>query len=160
MENCCRFGFEIVEAIVDEIGADRVGIRLSPFANYMECNYSKPEELRVYLAERLNEYGILYCHVVEEKNSDEKAKHLALMRNTFKGTIIVAGGYNREQGNKVVSENSTDLIAYGRLFLANPDLPRRFLLNAPLNECDRKMFRTSDPVVGYTDYPFFDEQRS
>jgi 12-oxophytodienoic acid reductase len=75
-------------------------------------------------------------------------------RKVFAGTFIVAGGYNREEGNRAVSQGYTDLVAYGKWFLANPDLPRRFELNAPLNKYDRSTFYTSDPVIGYTDYPF------
>ncbi|CAN6336017.1 unnamed protein product [Urochloa humidicola] len=67
----------------------------------------------------------------------------------------VSGGYDREEGNKVEEEGYTDLVSFGRLFLANPDLPRRFEVpDAPLNKYDRTTFYTSDPVVGYTDYPF------
>ena len=77
-------------------------------------------------------------------------------REAFNGTFIANGGYDREEGNKVVREGYTDLVAYGQLFLANPDLPRRFELSAPLNDYDRMTFYTSDPVGGYTDYPFLD----
>ncbi|CDY32174.1 BnaCnng06830D [Brassica napus] len=81
------------------------------------------------------------------------------MRKVFEGTFIVAGGYTREDGNKAVAEGRTDLVAYGRLFLANPDLPRRFQLDAPLNKYDRTSFYTSsDSVVGYTDYPFLETE--
>ena len=79
-------------------------------------------------------------------------------RKAFRGTFIAAGGYDRAEGNKVVEEGYTDLVSFGRLFLANPDLPRRFELpDAPLNKYDRTTFYTSDPVVGYTDYPFLDD---
>ncbi|KAF3340772.1 putative 12-oxophytodienoate reductase 4 [Carex littledalei] len=78
------------------------------------------------------------------------------MRKAFNGTFIVAGGYDREEGNKVIAEGSTDLVAFGRHFLANPDLPKRFELNAPLNKYDWSTFCMPDPVVGYTDYPFLD----
>ncbi|KAF3958346.1 hypothetical protein CMV_016741 [Castanea mollissima] len=78
------------------------------------------------------------------------------MRKAFKGTLIVAGGYNREEGNEVIASGSADLVAFGRLFLANPDLPRRFEINAKLNKYDRNTFYTHDPVVGYTDYPFLE----
>jgi 12-oxophytodienoic acid reductase len=79
-------------------------------------------------------------------------------RKAFDGTFIAAGGYDREEGNKVVVEGYTDLVAYGRLFLANPDLPRRFALDASLNKYDRSTFYTQDPVVGYTDYPFLEDK--
>nr|GLL32641.1 putative 12-oxophytodienoate reductase 11 [Ipomoea trifida] len=161
LENRCRFALEIVDAIANEIGADRVGIRLSPFANYMESGDSNPKALGVYMAEALNKYGILYCHMVEPRMIEvgEKCEcpdSLLPMRKAFKGTFLVAGGYEREDGIKAVAENRGDLVVYGRLFLANPDLPKRFELNAPLNMYNRDTFFTSDPVVGYTDYPFLE----
>ncbi|KFK43972.1 hypothetical protein AALP_AA1G198200 [Arabis alpina] len=158
LENRCRFALDIVEAVVDEIGSDRVGIRFSPFADYMESGDSNPEALGLYLVQALNTHGILYCHMVEPRMKTlgeifECTESLTPMRNAFKGTFIVAGGYSREDGNKAVVEGRTDLVAYGRTFIANPDLPRRFELNAPLNKYDRSTFYISDPVVGYTDYP-------
>ncbi|CAH9120371.1 unnamed protein product [Cuscuta epithymum] len=161
LENRCRFALEIVEAVSNEIGADKVGIRLSPFANYMECGDSNPSALGLYLAESLNKYGILYCHMVEPRMKTvgvkcESPHSLLPMRAAFKGTFLVAGGYGREDGNKAIAENHADLVVYGRLFLANPDLPKRFEINAPLNEYNRETFYISDPVVGYTDYPFLE----
>ena len=76
------------------------------------------------------------------------------IRKVFNGTFIVAGGYNRSEGNPVIASHAADLVAYGRLFLANPDLPTRFQLDAGLNQPDTATFYTHDPVVGYTDYPF------
>ncbi|XP_073004065.1 putative 12-oxophytodienoate reductase 11 [Typha latifolia] len=159
LENRCRFALEIVEAVVDEVGADKVGLRLSPYANYMESGDSNPEALGLYMVNSLNKFGILYCHMVEPRmvKAGEKfvTPHSLLpMRNAFKGTFIAAGGYDREEGNKTIADGYADLVAYGRLFLANPDLPRRFELDAPLNKYNRDTFYTSDPVIGYVDYPF------
>ncbi|XP_073003644.1 putative 12-oxophytodienoate reductase 11 isoform X2 [Typha latifolia] len=159
LENRCRFALEIVEAVVDEVGADRVGIRLSPYANYMESGDSNPEALGLYMVNSLNKFGILYCHMVEPRMVKVGEKFvtphsLLPMRNAFKGTFIAVGGYDREEGNKAIADGYADLVAYGRLFLANPDLPRRFELDAPLNKYNRDTFYISDPVVGYTDYPF------
>ncbi|XP_051193958.1 putative 12-oxophytodienoate reductase 11 [Lolium perenne] len=159
LENRCRFALEVVQAVADEIGADKVGMRLSPFANYSESSDSNPEALGLYMAHALNKSGILYCHVVEPRmvTFEDKAKtpySLRPMRDAFKGTFIVAGGYGREDGNTAVSSGYADLVAYGRLFLSNPDLPRRFEIDAPLNKYNRDTFYISDPVVGYTDYPF------
>ncbi|KAL7605492.1 hypothetical protein Lser_V15G17009 [Lactuca serriola] len=161
LQNRCRFALEIVEAIVNEIGPDRVGIRLSPFAEFMDASESNPEALGLYMAESLNKYGINYCHMVEprwkaEGKTIESQHSLVPMRKAFKGTFISAGGYEMEDGNTAVAENRTDLVAYGRLFLANPDLPKRFELKAPLNKYNRETFYTSDPVIGYTDYPFLE----
>lgn len=110
LESRCRFALEIVEAIVDEIGADRVGMRLSPFADYLECWDSNPEALGLYMVEALNKYGTFYCHVViEPRMSIVDGRHqiphrLLPMRKAFKRTFIAAGGYDREEGNKVVAE--------------------------------------------------------
>ncbi|KAB1210903.1 12-oxophytodienoate reductase 1 [Morella rubra] len=79
------------------------------------------------------------------------------IRKAFRGTFLLAGGYNREDGNNAIAENHADLVAYGRFFLANLDLPKRFKLNATLNKYNRDTFYTPDPVVGYTDYPFLEE---
>ncbi|PKA66747.1 Putative 12-oxophytodienoate reductase 11 [Apostasia shenzhenica] len=144
LENRCRFALEVVEAVVNEIGADRVGIRLSPFAAYCEAGDSNPEALGIHMANSLNKVG----ERVETPHS------LLPIRKSFKGTFIVAGGYDREEGNKTIASNYADLVAYGRVFLANPDLPRRFKSNAPLNKYNRNTFYIPDPVVGYTDYPF------
>jgi len=161
LENRCRFALEVVEAVVEEIGADRVGVRLSPFSDYNECSDSNPQELGLYMAQSLNKYGVLYLHMVEPRwhisgENMESPYTLAPMRKAFKGTFIVAGGYDRKDGNKAVAENKTDLVAYGRLFLANPDLPKRFEVDAPLNKYNRDTFYTHDPIVGYTDYPYLE----
>ncbi|KAG2710144.1 hypothetical protein I3760_04G011800 [Carya illinoinensis] len=162
LENRCRFALEIVDAVANEIGAERVGIRLSPFADYMESGDSNPKALGLYMAESLNKYGILYCHMVEPRMNGVLEKpntsdSLLPMRKAFKGCFLVAGGYDREEGNNAIIENRADLVAYGRPFLANPDLRRRFELDVPLNKYNRETFYTSDPVVGYTDYPFLED---
>ncbi|KAH0723933.1 hypothetical protein KY290_005679 [Solanum tuberosum] len=154
LENRCRFALEIVEAVANEIGSDRVGIRISPFANYNESGDTNPSALGLYMVESLNKYDIAYCHIVEPMmKSIECDESLVPLRKAFKGTFIVVGGYDREDGNRVVIEDRADLVAYGRLFISNPDLPKRFELNAPLNKYSREIFYTSNPVVGYTDYP-------
>ncbi|RID41924.1 hypothetical protein BRARA_J01847 [Brassica rapa] len=166
LQNRCKFALDIVEAVSNEIGPDRVGIRLSPFADYMESGDTNPQALALHMAESLNKYGILYCHVVEARMKTmgeitECHPHtLTPMRKAFSGTFIAAGGFKREDGNEAVDKGRTDLVAYGRLFLANPDLPKRFEVDAELNKYDRSTFYTSDPVVGYTDYPFLDSTAS
>ena len=161
LENRCRFPLEVVEAVANEIGAERLGIRLSPFTEYLESIDSDPEALGLYMAEALNKYKILYAHYVEPRlvTSFEPIatnKSLLPMQKAFKGSFLVAGGYDREDGNAAIASGKADLVVYGRIFLANPDLPRRFELNAPLNKYDRNTFYIPDPVVGYTDYPFLE----
>lgn len=165
LENRCRLALEIVEAIVNEIGPERVGIRLSPYAYIKEAGDSDPVTLGLYMVKSLNPYRLLYCHMVEPRwvedgNLDIKPMKdeysLTPMREAFNGTFISAGGYNLESGNSAVAENRTDLVAYGRWFLANPDLPKRFQLKAPLNEYNYATIALPDPVIGYTDYPFLE----
>ncbi|CAI9115119.1 OLC1v1015955C1 [Oldenlandia corymbosa var. corymbosa] len=161
LENRCRFALQIVDAVCNAIGADRVGIRLAPFTDYNEAVDSNPLALGLYMVEALNKYKLAYCHMIEPRLASvfEKSKcahSLLPLRNAYEGTFIAAGGYDREEGNKAVTQNRADLISYGRFFLANPDLPKRFELNVPLNKYDRSTFYTSDPVVGYTDYPFLE----
>jgi len=162
LQNRCRFALEVVEAVVAEVGSDRVGIRLSPYANYVGCHDSNPDALGVYMAQELNKHNILYCSAVEPEMVTVDGKmqiphRLHGMRKAFNGMFMVGGGYDREEGNRVVADGYADMVVYGRLFLANPDLPRRFNLDAPLNKYDRSTFYTNDPVVGYTDYPFLED---
>jgi 12-oxophytodienoic acid reductase len=160
LENRCRLAIEVVAAVVDEVGAHRVGVRLSPFAEYVDCT-----DADLHLIHFMDKLGVLYCHVIEPRMSaDGEDGKLAIphrllpFRKAFRGTFIVNGGYDRDEGDKVISDGYADLVSYGRLFLANPDLPERFRKNAGLNKYDRSTFYTSDPVVGYTDYPFLEQQ--
>ncbi|KAL2254287.1 UNVERIFIED_CONTAM: putative 12-oxophytodienoate reductase 11 [Sesamum indicum] len=166
LENRSRFALEVVEAVTNEIGPNRVGIRLSPYTDFMEAIDSDPDALGLYMANALNKFNLLYLHVIEPRvvgarvlqgPKDEIPHQLLPMRKAFNSTFIAAGGYTRSKGNRAITDHYADLIAFGRLFLANPDLPRRYELDAPLNKYDRSTFYTSDPVVGYTDYPFLEE---
>lgn len=163
LENRCRFALEVVEAVVNEIGADKIGMRLSPYSRGMEAGDSNPEALGIYMANKLNKLGVVYLHVIQKRGNTVKTNDkyetpysLLPMRKAFKRTFIVAGGYDREQGNKAIADNHADLVAFGRMFLANPDLPRRFELNAALNRCNESTLYFSDPVIGYTDYQFLE----
>ncbi|KAM0894819.1 hypothetical protein ACQ4PT_024263 [Festuca glaucescens] len=159
LENRCRFALEVVDAIVKEIGGHRVGIRFSLFTDYMESHDTDPHSLALYISTKLNNHSILYIHMIEPRLAMVEGrrvvpKQLLPYREAFKGTFIANGGFDYEEGNKVVTEGYADLVAFGRLFLANPDLPKRFEVGAALNSYDRMTFYTSYPVIGYTDYPF------
>ncbi|XP_071726743.1 putative 12-oxophytodienoate reductase 11 [Rutidosis leptorrhynchoides] len=162
IENRCRFALEIVEVVANEIGADKVGIRVSTFADYMECGDSNPEALGLYMANALNKYHILYLHVIEPRmvlhtgHIFQTPYSTLPMKKAFNGTFISAGGYKKDDGNNAIADGKADLVAYGRLFLANPDLPKRFEFGAELNKYNRDTFYTPDPIVGYTDYPFLE----
>ncbi|XP_020520336.1 putative 12-oxophytodienoate reductase 11 [Amborella trichopoda] len=159
LENRCRFPLEVVDAVTKEIGPDKVGNKAITFGAHAEAEDCDPEALGLYMAEALNKYSILYAHYVEPRivksEGQAETNHSLLpMRTAFKGNFISTGGHTKETGNKAIVEGSADLIAYGRQFMANPDLPKRFELNAPLNKYNRGTFYTPDPVISYTDYPF------
>ncbi|CAL4982542.1 unnamed protein product [Urochloa decumbens] len=162
---CSRLATDVIAAVVDEVGAHRVGVRLSPFAGYTDCSEADAEAHALHLVHFMDKLGVLYCHMVERRkcvngNTGKLAipHRLSPFRKVFKGTFIVNGGYDREEGEKVVRDGYADLVSYGRLFLANPDLPERFRKKVDLNKYDRSTFYTSDPVVGYTDYPFLSHE--
>uniref|UniRef100_A0A453T982 NADH:flavin oxidoreductase/NADH oxidase N-terminal domain-containing protein n=1 Tax=Aegilops tauschii subsp. strangulata TaxID=200361 RepID=A0A453T982_AEGTS len=157
MESWCRFALDVVNAVVREIGGQRVGVRLDQFS-------AEPDEhaLALHVVSRLNDHGVLYCHMIEPRVDGRRrvSRQLLPFREAFGGTFIASGGYGREEGDAAVGEGYADLVVYGRLFLANPDLPRRFELGAPLNDCVSATFygagAGADPAVGYTDYPFLE----
>lgn len=148
MENLRRFATEVITIVADEVGAHRLGVRLSPVVDYD----SDPEALPLHVIRLMNDVGALYCHMVEPRTGIPRS--LLPFRKAFKGTFIVNGGYNREERDKAVGDGYANLVSYGRPFLANPDLPERFKKNEGLNKYDKATFYTSDPVLGYTDYPF------
>jgi N-ethylmaleimide reductase len=124
---------------------------------------SDPEALFNYVVSELNLFNLAYLHIVEPRiqgheiiEDDGNGLGARHFRSIYHGTIITAGGYTRETGEAILEQGDADLVAYGRLFIANPDLPKRFALNAPLNEYDRSTFYGGDER-GYTDYPFLDE---
>lgn len=158
IENRARFLIEIVEAVTTVWDADKVGVRLSPAGTFNSMSDSNPKALFSYVAEALNRYGLAYLHLIEprsdESSGSEEEPELTCkyFRSIFKGTIISAGGYNRELAEETIAAGNADLIAFGRFYIANPDLAERFALNAPLNPYDRSTFYGGDEK-GYTDYP-------
>ncbi|OWM77300.1 hypothetical protein CDL15_Pgr028937 [Punica granatum] len=173
IENRCRFLMEIVQAVVAVAGVGRVGVRISPAIDHMDAMDSDPLNLGLAVIERLNalqeQLGLklAYLHVTQPRftvagtknlgEGGEEAKLMRAWRRAYQGTFMSSGGYTRELGMKDVVNGDADLISYGRLFISNPDLVFRFKINAPLNEYNRGTFYTSDPVIGYTDYPFLRE---
>lgn len=163
IENRARLLMEVTEAVTRVWGADRVGVRLSPSSTFNSMYDSNPEALFSYLANALNRFGLAYLHIVEPRVDGNVTLGRALgfpasyFRPIFHGTIITAGGYDRDSGNAVLAAGDADLVAYGRLFIANPDLPKRFALNAPLNTPDRSTFYGGNER-GYTDYPALELQ--
>lgn len=155
-ENRARFLLQVTEAVTSVWGGDRVGVRLSPRNPYNDMSDSDPLHTFGLAAEKLNAYGLAYLHTMEpllgHPRAGEGERVSPLLRKVFKSVLIANGGYTKDLGEKALAQNEADAIAYGVLFLANPDLPERFKSNAPLNTPDMATFYTHD-AKGYTDYP-------
>ena len=150
-----RFLREVTEAVLQVWDADRVGVRLSPGGTFNDMHDDDPIQTFGRAGEVLSEYDLAYLHTVEtELPTGETAS--ALMREAYDGTHIICGGYDRASGEEALQSDRTDLVAYARLFLANPDLPERFAQDAPLNEWDESTFYGGD-AEGYIDYPTLEE---
>jgi N-ethylmaleimide reductase len=157
IENRWRFPLMVARAVAAEVGAQRTGIRLSPTANASGLCDSDPVASYRWGAAQLGALGILYIHLIDprptEASEDDAAPLLhAHLRQVFDGRLILAGGFDAEGGNAALAEDEADAIAFGRAFIANPDLPRRMRLGAALNVPDSSTF-FSGGEVGYTDYP-------
>ena len=159
IENRARFLMEVTKAITNVWDSKRVGVRLSPSSTFMNMFDSAPEALFSYVGKELNRFNLAYLHIVEprikgDKHDEDDSNGLGVkfFRPIFEGSLITAGGYNFDTGNEFLTSGNTDLVAYGRLFIANPDLPKRFQVNAPLNDYDRSTFYTQGKE-GYIDYP-------
>ena len=154
LEDRARFPLEVVDAVIGVWGAGRVGYKVSPYFSMFGMSDSDPVSTFSYLAEALRERGVLYLHVAEPRSSVQPAapRITPILRNRFGGTVIVNGGYDGASGEAAVAAGETDLVAYGTLFLANPDLPERFRRSAPLNQPDVATFYTGEEK-GYVDYP-------
>lgn len=157
IENRCRFVLEVVTEVVAAVGKEKTGIRLSPFGVASDMpHYPEIEETYTYLANRLNELGILYIHLVDHSAMGAPpvpAELKQVIRNTFKNTIILSGGYDPERAEADVQRGLGDLVAFGRPFLNNPDLVERFSNNQPLSTDLKMDLFYSSGEEGYTDYP-------
>jgi len=155
-ENRARILLEVTEAVVAVWGAERVGIRLSPSGTFNDMTDSDPETFFVYLLGQLNRFGLAYLHVVDALEGDIRhganVINLDVLRKAYNGTLIVCGGYDQARAEEVITQGEADLVAFGQLYIANPDLVERFKLNAPLNEPDAATFYGGNEK-GYTDYP-------
>jgi N-ethylmaleimide reductase len=163
IENRSRFLLEVVEAVASVWGGDRVAVRIGPGGTYNGMSDSNPTALFAYVAEQLNAFGLAYLHIIEPRvkgnvviAEGQGAVASEALRKIFNGKIIAAGGFEPETAAAVVEKGDADLVAFGRHFVANPDLPKRIRLGLPLNQYDRTTFYTFE-ARGYTDYPFYTE---
>ncbi len=158
VENRARLLLELTEAVIGVWGAARVGVRLSPLADFNDMHDSDPAATFTYAARALSELSIGYLHVIEPVNSDHMmakagAEPVApLLRQAFGGVFMLNGGYSKETGNAAIASGAADLISFGTPFIANPDLVKRYTEDAPLNTPDQATMYGGD-AKGYTDYP-------
>jgi N-ethylmaleimide reductase len=151
IENRARLPLEVTKAVIDVWGADRVGYRISPNGAFNSMSDSNPVETFSYIAEQLNKLGIVYLHVVDPV-ADGAKRVSPLLRQKFDRAYIVNGGFDLASADSAVRNEEADLVAFGTRFLANPDLPQRYWISAPLNLPDQATFYTGEDK-GFTDYP-------
>ena len=159
IENRARFALEIAGGIAQAIGREKVGIRLSPFSTVNETpHYPEAEATYHYLATKLDELGIAYLHIVDAESNGAPNALTQRLRQVFRNTFIVAGGYSAAGAEAVLRNNEADLVSFARHFLANPDLVDRFRNKLPLNQPKHDLFYAPGPE-GYVDYPVFEDVR-
>jgi N-ethylmaleimide reductase len=152
-ENRARLMLEVLQAVSEVWGSDRVGLRISPLNSYNDMIDSDPVGLATWLATRLNDFNLAYLHVMRgdffgKQNGDV----LTPVRAQYKGVLIGNMGYTADEAETAINEGKLDAVAFGTAFLANPDLPARFKAKAPLNSPNPETFYSPGPA-GYTDYP-------
>jgi len=162
IENRVRFLRETVEALISVWGADRVGVRISPSGEWGGISDSNPEATFSHVAKVLDAYGIAYLHVIEPRIKGDDTLHegrppvaVKFLRPHFAGSIIAAGGFDGESAEAVVASGDADLVAFGRHFTSNPDLPYRLKHKLPLTPYVRAAFWGGDERH-YSDFPTFD----
>ena len=161
IENRIRILGEVIDSVAKVFPNNRIGVRLSPFGSFNDMADSDPIALFNAVIQKLNGYGLSYVHVIEPRSTtaggndhhDAEAPVTSeIFRAAYQGQFISAGGYNQAMGEAVLEAGLADAVAYGRLYIANPDLVERFKQGASLNPYDRATFYGGE-AVGYTDYP-------
>src|SRR6185437_1549851 len=158
IENRARLMLEVSKAVSAELGAERTGIRISPVTPANDVSDSNPQPLFDYIVDQLNALKLVYIHVIEGATGgprDVAPFDYGSLRKRFKGAYIANNGYDFQLATKVLAANEADLIAFGKLYIANPDLVERLKKGSPLNEPDKATFYGGG-AKGYTDYPTLD----
>lgn len=167
IQHRARLLMEVMEAVSEVWGPDRVGVRLSPLGTFNDIGDDDPETTFGYIAEKLSDYRFAYLHLVNPATAEfekgiepppQAMRMLSLMREKYQGTLILAGGFDRDSAEAWLEQGRADLIVFGRKFIANPDLPERFRRRAPLNPDDPTTFYAGG-AKGYTDYPTLEQER-
>jgi N-ethylmaleimide reductase len=144
-------------------GADRVGVRIGPSNKFGGMGDSMPDVTFPYVAQALAQFGLAYLHIIEPRvtgnvSDDTPPVAAGLLRPLFGGPVIAAGGFDAAGAEAILAKGEADLVAFGRHFLANPDLPERLRHNLPLNPYDRSTFYYGGEK-GYADYPAYETGR-
>lgn len=164
VENRTRFVLEVARETAIAIDKERVGIRVSPYGVFNDMSlYEEIEKTYVYLAEKLNEIGIAYIHIVDHSSMgapEVPASIKEKIRSVFNGTLILSGGYDKDRAEADLEAGKCDLVAFGKPFIANPDLVYRFEHSLPLNQDLRFNLFYTPGSEGYTDYPTYETQKA
>jgi N-ethylmaleimide reductase len=165
IENRVRFLMEVTQAVIDVWGSNRVGVRLSPYGVANGSGEPDPMPLYTHVVQALDPLGLAYLHFIEPRSSGAGRAEvnwqgvpsaMVLFRPIWKGILIAAGGFTGEAADAAIGAGHADAIAFGRIFISNPDLPRRLQRGYPLTPYNRATFYGGE-VVGYTDYPAYQE---
>jgi N-ethylmaleimide reductase len=165
IENRARLLLEVTQAAIEVWGADRVGVRLSPYGIASDSGEADPMPLYTHVVEALNPLGLAYLHFIEprlsgagraEVDHQNVPSAMVLFRPIWKGILISAGGFTGASAEAAIAAGHADGIAFGRIFISNPDLPRRLQRCFPLTPYNRKTFYGGEEA-GYTDYPAYGE---
>jgi N-ethylmaleimide reductase len=165
IENRTRFLMEVAEAVIGVWGADRVGVRLSPYGVANGSGEADPMPLYSHVVKALDPLGLAYLHFIEPRSSgagraevDHKnvPSAMVLFRPLWRGTLITAGGFTGATANAAIADGHADAIAFGRIFISNPDLPNRLAHDHPITPYNRATFYGGE-AAGYTDYPAYEE---
>jgi N-ethylmaleimide reductase len=161
VENRARLLLEVTDAVVGVWGGERVGVRLSPSGTFGTMSDSDPSATYGHAVEQLNAFDLAYLHLIEPRISgnvqiaDAAPVACASLRPVFVGPIIAAGGFDAKSAEEILGKGDADLVAFGRMFISNPDLPARLRNGWPLTPYDRQSFYAQDPR-GYIDYPAYE----
>jgi len=149
LANRARFILEVLGAMTQEAGSDRVGIKIAPEMGFNDVSDATPQDTYRYLVEKLSALKLAYLHVAKTQSEFD---YRTLLRPLFDGPYLAGGGLTSDSAQTLIEQGKADATVFGSLYLANPDLPQRFLADAPFNTPDRNTFYSPGPT-GYIDYP-------